>query len=328
MRLLVTGGTGFLGQHIIEDLKDKYEEIIFIGRNEDIGNKLNKDNVRFVKADMADLDSLDAPLFDNIDVVIHSAAMSSPWGNHDDFYQNNVIATKNLLYLCKDYNIKRFIHISTPSIYFNGEDKENIKEDSKLPDNFVNAYASTKREAEILVSRYLTQYKIPFIILRPRGIFGERDTSIIPRILQLADKGKVPLIDFGKAKIDMTYVKNVVHAIDLSINAKGDVCNEFYNITNNEPMTVKSLMDLLFSLVNKDIRYKNISYKKLLFISSLLEKIAKITGKEPLLTKYSVGLIAKTQTLSIDKAKEKLGYSPIYTIKEGIQRYSEWKKQQ
>lgn len=326
MRILLTGGTGFLGQHIIEDLKYKYEEIIFIGRNELIGKSLESENVKFVKADITNYQEIE-PLFNKIDVVIHSAAKSSPWGDYKDFYSNNVLATKNVIEISLKHKVKRLIHVSTPSIYFNGENKEMIKENDQIPKVSVNNYSSTKKEAEDLLLNYSENKNLSFIGLRPRGIFGERDSSIIPRILNLAETGKVPLIDSGEAIIDMTYVKNVVHAIDLSINAKDEALNQFYNITNDEPMKVKELMDTLFKLININVKYKKINYKTLYFISYILEKISLMTKNEPKLTRYSVGLIAKTQTLSIEKSKINLGYEPKYSIKEGIKRYSEWKNQ-
>lgn len=326
MNILLTGGTGFLGKHIIKDLHSKFNKIIFIGRNEKIGKEIEKqyENTMFVNADLNDISALEIAFNNNIEMVIHSAAKSSPWGKYNDFYEANVIGTKNILDLSLKYNIERFIHISTPSIYFNGEDKLNILENSLLPEKFINHYAKTKFEAEKLVTQYKNK-GLNYIGLRPRGLFGEEDTSILPRVLKLAEKGYVPVVNHGQAIIDMTYVKNVVYAIELSINANENALNDFYNITNGESLSVISLMKLLLK-ENPNVSFKNINYNTLYGIAYIKEFIGLLINKEPSLTRYSVGLIAKSQTLSIEKAKEKLGYKPIYSIETGIRNYLKWKK--
>ncbi len=323
-KILITGGTGFLGRHLIEHFKEQNFEIIFLGRNAEIGSELSSDNCRFYQTDLTEYQHM-CLAFAQVDIVIHSAALSSAFGKKSDFDKHNIEATKNVIEACKEYDIKKLIHISTPSIYFTGNSRFNISEDDYIPDIQVNDYARTKKVAEELVLRAYHD-GLDFIGLRPRGLFGEHDTSIIPKILSIANESKVPLIDRGQALVDITYVKNVVHAVDLSIHAYKKASGRFYNITNDEPLKLFTLFELLFTKLSIQVRYKHVSYKTMKCIATVMELAAKITGKEPKLTRYTAGLLGCSQTLSLDKAKSHLGYKPKYTIAQGLDRYVKWYK--
>src|SRR6185437_15399197 len=110
------------------------------------------------------------------------AALSSPWGKYKDFYQANVLGTENLIKAApKD---ARFIHVSSPSIYFDFSEKHNIKEDDPLPRKPVNYYVKTKLMAEALIDKAFNEQQLNVITIRPRAIFGPYDRAILPRILK------------------------------------------------------------------------------------------------------------------------------------------------
>lgn len=311
-KAIITGATGGLGRNLGEFLTQKGWEVLGFGRNIDIGKELGYSFKAF------DLSNKDACLeaFEEADVVFHCAARSSPWGEYELFYKDNVIATKNILEAMKRYNIPKLIHVSTPSIYFDFSNQRNVKEDY-LPKNFVNAYAKTKYEAEQLV----LSSDFETAIIRPRGIFGEYDTVLIPRLEKLAKKGFLPLIKGRDALVDVTYVGNVVYAMYLC--ASKNIPNKsVFNITNDSPMPISKLFKMVMKTVGRDVKYKEINYKILITLAKILEFVSKITkGKEPIITQYGVGLIAYDQTLDLSRAKEILGYEAIYTIEEGLMRY-------
>lgn len=325
MNILLTGATGFLGKHIIEEFSSNKEiNLIMIGRRETglYGIDYNINNFRNIDL-RNNIDLEDIFKKEKIDYVIHSAAKSNDWGDYKSFYDNNYIVTKNIIKCVKKYKIKRLIHISTPSIYFDFKNKKNITEDHKN-NNLVNNYAKTKKKAEELLEKE-SKNGLNFIGLRPRGIYGEYDQSIFPKIIKIANKDKFPLMNKGQSEIDITYVKNVVHAISLSIKADKKCEGNFYNITDGKPKKVKDILDHVFKKLGKNIEYKKVNYKVIKVIALMLEALSFITKKEPLMTRYSISLLSFDQTLSIEKARKELKYEPIYSFEEGISNFVRWK---
>lgn len=327
MKVMITGATGFLGFRACEYFHELGYEVVGIGRNEQKGKQLMEQGIRFEKLDLIERDRL-VHICKGMDAVIHSAALSESWGEYKDFYRANVECTENMLYATQMNNIKRLVHISTPSIYFNLNSRENVKENDVLPKTFVNAYARTKYIAEQKVQKAV-EHGLDAIILRPRALFGPRDTTILPRLIELNQTRGVPLPNDGQAVTDLTYVDNVVRAIELSLKAPSTCSGQVYNITNGEPMILKDALEKLFTHLHMPFRKKKIPYSVLKTVATILESTYRVfkINKEPLVTKYSVSVLGETQTLSIEKARKELGYAPIVSIEKGIETYAEWWKQ-
>jgi nucleoside-diphosphate-sugar epimerase len=316
MRAIVTGATGGLGRNLVEFLLLKGWEVIAFGRNKEIGNILG---VEFHAFDLSSREST-LKYFKNADIVFHCAALSSPWGNYDSFYSANVLATQNVINAMVQYNIKKLVHVSTSSIYFNFTDQYDITEDY-LPKRFVNNYAKTKYEAE----QVILNSDIESVIIRPRGIFGEYDQVLIPRLEKIAKKGSLPLTKNKKVIVDVTYVGNVVYALYLA--ATKDVHSKsIFNITNDEPMNIEDVFMLVMNSLNIDVQFKYISYPLLIGVAKFLEIISRMRlAGEPLVTKYGVGIISHSQTLDISLAKEMIDYKPMYTIEDGLKNYAKYR---
>lgn len=311
LKIIITGATGGLGRNLLAYLKNKEIQSLNLGRNLEIGKNLP----HFKFCELSDKKSV-FQSFENADCVVHCAALSSPWGAYEEFYLHNVKATQNIIEACKYYEIPKIIFISSSSVYFEFRDNLNIKEDF-IPKKFVNYYAKTK----FLAEQECLNSSLKSIILRPRGIFGEYDSVLIPRIARLAKKGFLPLVKNKEILCDVTYAQNVAHAIFLALNANLEEKNIF-NISNNEPLSLKEIYEKVALILNLDIKFKDFSLQNLKFLATLSELGAKLKFyKEPILTHYALGLMSYSQTLDISKAKEKLNYSPIYSIEEGLKRY-------
>lgn len=146
------------------------------GRDTLVRKQLNKLGAQFTPLDLARATAEQFhSLVKGCDIVWHCAAKSSPWGSRASFYQANVVATEKLAKAAGKERVKRFIHISTPSIYFDFQSHHNIEE-SYRPKKFVNHYAESKFIAEQRIGQILPDYPgTTYIILRPRGIFGAHD---------------------------------------------------------------------------------------------------------------------------------------------------------
>lgn len=255
--------------------------------------------------------------------VVHLAALSSPWGKYEDFYRINVLGTKSIVRAALRSNVQRFVHVSTPSIYFDFRDRLGIIEEDALPKRAVNDYASTKKMAEDVVDLGFLQ-DLPSVIIRPRAIFGPHDQTLFPRVLKACEKGGIPCFGKKSPLVDITYVDNVSHAIWSAINAPTSCLGEKYNITNGEPKLLWDILELLLTKLSIPMKLRKLPYS-LAYVAALLSELkSKMTGNEPILTRYGVGVMAYSQTLSIEKAKNELGYSPSISLEKGIQRYVDW----
>ena len=328
MRVLVTGATGFLGFKLASRLHNLGYTVIGTGRNLEQGNRLEELGIKFLKANLED--HIDVMLaVQGVDYVFHCAALSSPWGKYEDFYASNVVATENLLNESIKEKVKRFIHVSTPSIYFEHRDSLMIKESDPLPIKSVNFYAKTKLMAEDLVDKAF-QEGLEVITIRPRALFGPGDNAILPRLIYANDKIGVPIINQAQAIIDVTYVENVVDALLLCMEADTTALGKKYNITNGEPMKLHDLLDTLFKELGIEWKQRKISLPIAYSLAGISEIACRylLLGKEPILTKYTVGVLGVSQTLDITLAKELLGYKPRYTIHEGLIEFAKWWKEE
>ena len=305
-KVLVTGATGFLGKYVVEELSQQGYQVRAFGRNRNVGQSLENSSVAFFQGDLTKQEDL-ARVCQGMDMVVHAGALSTVWGPWEDFYQTNVLGTKYVLDACREAGILRLVYVSSPSIY------------AAPQENNLNNYIRSKLASEKLFKDYPD---VPSIILRPRGLFGIGDTSILPRVLKLSQKIGIPLIGDGRQLMDMTCVENVALAIRLALEAP-QASGEVYNITNGEPRAFKDLIEETLRGLDYPITYRKVPAPLLSVIASSLEflyKVLKLKG-EPPLTRYTYYLLRYSQTLDISKAERDLGYRPQISISEGIEQY-------
>lgn len=321
MNILLTGATGFLGFRTLERLVQlsNVHKIVATGRILRKSREILNPKVEYVLGDLKDKLFVSTILKD-IDIVINTASLSSPWGSKNDFYLANVLTQKNIISSSKILGVNRFIYISSPSIYYNGMDRTMVKEKDPLPTRFVNNYSKTKREAEVL----LENSNLKYIIIRPRAIIGRGDTVIMPRLIKAHSEGRLKIIGNGVNRVDLTSVDNVVESIVLSINATSKALNNTYNITDGNPVSLWDSINIVLKGIGKEQVHKIVKFKVAYFAASILEWVSWITRKEPSLTKYSIGVLTKTFTLDISKAIDLLNYKPIISTEESIEEFINW----
>jgi nucleoside-diphosphate-sugar epimerase len=323
MSVVVTGASGFLGGRLTELLLEQGRSVIALGRNREALARLSGLGAAVRAVDLSDREGLLRAIPEGASLV-HCGALSSPWGKPADFYRSNVLGTQVLCSVANERGVSRFVHISTPSVYVEKASKELIREDDPLPSKMINDYAASKLQAEAVVDGYRSS-GLPSVTLRPQGIFGPRDTAILPRLIRVAEKGFIPVMGEG-VRIDLTYVDNVVSAILCALNADDRVLGEKFNITNGEPVDQLETLEFLLGRLGYRPRRKRIPLERAWKIASLLEwahRTFSLRG-EPLLTRYGVCTLAYTRTLSIDKARRLLGYSPSIGMREGLERTIPW----
>ncbi|AZZ94070.1 NAD-dependent epimerase/dehydratase family protein [Hahella sp. KA22] len=324
MKILVTGGTGMLGQSIVRKYQDRFD-IRFMGRNQSLGARIASETGAEFSPAALQQQALLHQACKGVDAVIHCAALSSPWGAREEFEAANVDGTINILAAAEANGVQKFVHISTPSLYFQFRDALNIPETQPLGPRFCNDYAATKARAEHLV----TASPLHTVILRPRGIFGPHDNAILPRIISAVRKGVLWLPSARNPEIDLTYVDNVADAAILALQQpveRGSV----FNISNGEPVRLLDALTQLFNAMGRPTPIKTLPYGALAPVIAGAEWLrTHLPGRpEPKLTRYSAGLFHYHQTLDISKARTQLGYAPAVSIAEGIERYVHWRQSQ
>jgi 2-alkyl-3-oxoalkanoate reductase len=317
-RVLVTGGTGFVGSHVASLLAEAGQQVTAIARNRyRIGRGFHSD-VSFVECDIEDQQTI-SRLCENHEVVIHAAALAATWGDTATFRRINVDGTQHIVNALRSLPAKRLIHISSTAIHFEFRNKVDVQENATLPPVFACEYAASKAASENVVLDAV-QDGLNAVIIRARAVFGSGDNSLLPRLLNAAKRGRLPQIGNGKNVVDLTYVDNLAYAICLAINRgePGTICT----ITNEEPVALWPTLNRMFESLGMPTTRRQLAYKPALMLASAACGWHALTGREgePTLTRYGVGLLANSQTFSPDAARQALGYRPIVSLEQGIQR--------
>lgn len=232
-KILITGASGFVGSSFCQQFAHRTDlDILGLGRRQ-------TDLPNYVQADL----TRPLDLSWRADVVIHAAARSSPWGSLAEFRRQNVLATQHVLDYCKRSHVKKLVYISSSSVFYQPCDQLNITEQTPIGPTFANHYAQTKYEGEQVVR----QYSGPWIILRPRAVFGPRDTVLFPRLLRAARQGRMAnIVRPGSPAIgDLIYIDTLCDyilraAIEPSVT--GDL-----NVTNNQPVAIQAFLGEIYA---------------------------------------------------------------------------------
>ncbi|MEZ5997333.1 MAG: NAD(P)-dependent oxidoreductase [Hyphomonas sp.] len=312
---IVTGATGFLGGAVARRLLEEGEPVIAIGRNRE---KLAVLADRGASTLDLDLTRACTPgTLPDASYCVHCAALSSPWGTRQQFEAANIEGTRHMLTLARAAGVQRFVHISSPSIYFRFADQELVHEASPLPPP-VNAYADTKARSESLV---LDDEALDSVVLRPRGLYGPGDTALLPRLLRTARRRPLPLMRGGTAATDLTYVDDAVDAI-LAAMRTGPLPERIFNISGGEALSIRTIAERAAAKADVAVRWRHLPWSAVQLAARISEAVcAALPGRpEPFVTAYGAGLFAFRQTLDLTRARELLGWTPRISFEEGLAR--------
>jgi nucleoside-diphosphate-sugar epimerase len=327
--ILITGAAGFVGGRMSKQFASLPDyTVIATSRRTNRKIELEHADCTFIAGDLLDTHFC-KQICNGVDIIVHCAALSSVWGDYETFHKANVVATKNLLDAAMEIGVGTFIFISTPSIYFDFSDTLNVSEKDVLPKQFVNNYAATKYIAEqYVLSKNSAAFKT--IALRPRAIIGAEDTVIFPRIIRAYTDGRLKIIGDGQTLGDLTAVRNVIEAVHCCIHADANAMGEAYNISDGLPVLLWPTINHILTTLGYTPITKKISAPLILFIASMVERIAKLahSKKEPSITKYGIGVLAKSLTMNIGKAQSLLNYKPVQTTDEALKEFIVWYKNQ
>jgi len=315
-RILVTGGAGFIGSNLIEKLlKDKSTEKVICVDNFDpfysiafkkdnIKKFLNSKKFEFYKTDITDLSSL-SKIFkkEKPDRIIHLAAKVDTRNSVKypyDYNKVNVLGTLHLLELSKYFEVKKFIFISSSSVY--GNEAEAPFKENKSANLPLTPYGVTKVAGELLCYTYFHNFNLPVICLRIFNAYGERnrpDLVIYKWVQSILNNNPIEMSGKGARSRDYTYVGDIVEAILLAL--KKDIGYQTVNIGNSKPISLKILLSKIEDTLGRKAVVKN---------------------------RPSARASAESTCADITKAKKLLGWKPKISMEEGLKRFAMWFKKE
>jgi nucleoside-diphosphate-sugar epimerase len=333
MNALVTGGGGFLGRYIVEQLLARGNRVRSFGRG--AYPELAVMGVEVVRGDIADAQAVIASC-EGIDCVFHVAALAGIGGMLADYERVNVRGTQNVLAGCRVHRVLRLVYTSSPSVTFAGEDQCGI--DESVPPDFDwmkrNAahYSYTKTLAEAAVLAFNSAHGTRACALRPHLIWGPRDSHLIPRLIARARSGRLRRVGDGTNLVDITYVENTaaahLQAADVLLDINSPVAGKAYYLSQGGPVNCWQWINQVLALADLPPVTKSISYPAARRIGAACELAYCVLGLkgEPPMTRFLAAQLAKSHWFDISAARRDFGYQPRVSTAEGMQRLAAWLK--
>lgn len=320
MRILVTGGGGFLGGAICRQLLARGDEVIAYQRSR--AEELGKLGAQVTQGDITDYESLKAASR-GTDAIIHTAAKAGLSVRYEDFFAPNVTGTQNVLDACRSNAVSKLVFTSSPSVTHADGDIEGGNESLPYPETYSSPYPETKARSEQMVMA-ADCADLHTVSLRPHLIWGPGDNHLLPKLMERARHGKLKLPGPDKL-IDATYIDNAARAHLLALDKLASqpevVGGKTYFISNDEPVTQAGIIGGLLKAAGLEVEIQAVSPRLAYAAGALLETGWKLFGlrSDPPLTRWSAEHLSTAHWYDISAAKRDLGYSIEVSISEGLE---------
>ncbi len=322
--VLVTGGTGFLGSHLVARLLAAGRAVSVVSRSP--RPELTARGIRVIVGALHDPATC-AAACENISTIFHVAARVGVWGRYADFHRDNVLATTTILAAARARGVTRFIYTSTPSVVYNGRDLASANESLPLTTACPSPYPLTKALAERAVLA-ANDPAFRTVALRPHLIWGIGDPHLVPRILERARAGRLRIVGAGHNRVDMVHVENATdaHLLAEAALSEGRVLGDTqpaagraFFITNGEPVVLWDWINALLTALGETPVTKKISLRaaSTLGLACELAWRALPLRTEPPMTRFIANELATDHWFDLTAARRDLGYIPRITVAAG-----------
>lgn len=316
--LLVTGATGLVGSHVCEAARGRGIRTRALVRETADSSLLESWGVEIVVGDMTDAESLQRAV-DGATAIVHCAAKVGDWGPVEDYRSVNVDAVEKLLTAAAaSGSLKRYLHISSLGVY-EARDHHGTDETEEPSTKGIDGYTLTKVESERVVVKHINDKNLPGVVLRPGFIYGPRDRTVLPRLLEKLRDKKVKFLGSGEQLMNNTYVGNLVDAIFAAFD-HDDAVGQIYNITDARLVSKREFMRVVAENAGYEVPTKNVPLGVAKSLAKVMEGTWKLLGKTeaPLLSKARIKFLGLNLDFCIDKAKRELGYDPKVDFADGM----------
>jgi nucleoside-diphosphate-sugar epimerase len=329
MRILVTGGAGFLGQALCRGLLERGHEVRSFQRHRSA--ELDAMGVEQVLGDLADGIAVNQAAKD-CGAVFHNAAKAGAWGSYQSYHLPNVVGTDNVIAACLAHGIDKLVYTSTPSVTHRATNPVEGGTAETVPygEHFKAPYGTTKTIAEKAVLA-ANGPALATVALRPRLIWGPGDNQLLPRLVERAKAGRLRLINGGTNRIDTTFIDNAAqaHFDAFAALAIGSACaGKAYFISNAEPRESRDIVNALLAAVGAPRVDKTLPFGAAYAIGAVCEALWRVLPLkgEPPLTRFLAEQLSTTHWYSMAPATRDFGYVPKVTIAQGLERLAaDWK---
>lgn len=318
MKILVTGGSGFLGKHVLRRLIAEGHRATGLARSKESSLIIKELGADVLNGDIEYVARF-KDLLGQFDVVVHCAAPVEFWGPWDKYEKGIINASVALANACTEQDVKRFIYISSESVLQGTESLLDIDENHPYPKEPNSYYGKSKMLTEKQLLEMNTSMEI--IVLRPTFIWG----PACPALSTIANKvnsGEFAWIDHGKTSFEAVHVENVSEAVALSITKGRD--RQIYFVTDGEPSTVKDFFEDFFRATEIQIPSKSIPgfiAKPLAGAIEFLWLTLRLETSPPL-TQFDLAFVSMPRRYKIERIKNDLGYRPVVSRNMGFQKLS------
>lgn len=323
MRILVTGGTGFTGSHLVKRLLNRGHEVMVIDNQKGIFyNELIAQGAKIYLGDILDISLVDNAI-NGCEIVFHVAAAFRGVDLPKRVYWNvNVEGTRLLLDSAVRHNIKRFVYCSTEGVHGTIHHPPADEDAPYAPKDY---YEYTKSEAEKLVYEYMKK-GLDAVILRPTAIYGPGDPGRYLLIYKWAKRGFFPMFGSGNTTYHPVYIDNLCDAFLFAME-KESAIGKAYLVADDRYYTLNEIVRMVGDSLGIKVRIIHLPFLPLLIGSYLCEWLCKPFGLTPPLFVRRADWYRENRGFSIEKARRDLGYVPRVDLDTGLRITGEWYKQ-
>ena len=325
MKVLVTGGGGFLGNAIVRKLLNRGFAVRSFSRGS--YPALRELGVEVLRGNLTDSEAVKAAC-EGCETVFHVAAKAGIWGAYPEYYSTNVVGTVNVIEACRFHRIPKLIYTSSPSVIFDGTDMEGIDESVGYPSKYKAAYPKSKSIAECSVLRH-NGSTLATVALRPHLIWGPGDTHLVPGIIARGKVGKLKRIGKQDKLVDFTFIEDAaeahLQAADcLAIGSS--VAGRAFFISQGQPLPLWGFVNRVLAAAELPPVTKTISPNVAYFAGILCETLYSLLRlkDDPPMTRFLAEELSTAHWFDIGAAKRNLAYSPKTSIEEGFTKLEEW----
>jgi nucleoside-diphosphate-sugar epimerase len=324
---LITGATGFVGSHLAEACAARGVPVRALARSRSDTAQLEKQHAAIVHGDLTDPAAVREAVR-GVEVVLHCAAKVGDWGPVEGYRAVNVEGLRGLLEACRGQPLKRFVHFSSLGVYA-ARHHHGTDESEPLPRHHVDGYTQSKVEAEELALRYHREHGLPVVVLRPGFVYGPRDRTVLPKLMDNLRLRKVNYIGSGRQALNTIFVGNLVAAAFLAAD-RPQAVGQIYNLTDGEAVSKRRFIEGIADGVG--LPHPNPVHVPLWLARAIAwwkegRARRRRSPKPPRLTQGRLKFLGLNLDFSIDKARRELGYRPRYSFDEGLKETVAWYRQ-
>ena len=323
--VLVTGGNGFVGRHIVSALQDRGWAVRVLALPDEDKRWLQDHGVAVYEGDVRRPGTLVAPMR-GARAVFHLAAMMDVWRPIEDYRAVNVTGTENVCRAALAAGVSRLVHMSSSSVYGMGLGRPADESFPLAP--FPDPYPITKAAGDVAVQRMIAENQLPAVIIRPDQIFGPGDHLHFGRMADRLRLGKGIIVGPGNNALPFVYVTDVVQGLLLALDQLYAV-GQAFNITNDSPLTQQQLLEAIACETGGSPPRVHVPYRPLYAAGYLAERIAARTPsrRRPPITRLGVAFFGTDNRYAIGKARRDLGFQPLVDLRQGVRLAAAWYRQ-